>query len=86
MGDRVIAFSPVVVPDKGYGVAIVEENVAGFSLDPSEEIYATWVAAHRRATDKNEAMNIDAANAWRVVTSSIAASNKINKKWGPRGS
>lgn len=83
---RRIAFTAVIRAPDGYGIAIVEQDVAGYALDPSEPRLDTWEAAAARATAKNDAIGVSPREAWEIVASSIGKSNASNTRWSPRGS
>lgn len=82
---RKVAFTAVVVPDKGYGIAIVEDDIAGFALDPQEKTHDNWNDAQQRALEKNVGLGLDAQQVWNIVSSSMAASDRAKTRWGQRG-
>lgn len=85
MSDRKVAYAAVLLTDKHYGIAIVEADVAGFALDPSEPPYDSWEAASNRALVKNEAIAVSVRNARETVASSMQKSSDANIVWRLRG-
>lgn len=79
------AWTPVAIgaSDK-FGVALVQEGVAGYAIDASKGLVDTWSAAHVMAKRTNDADGVDPDEAWRIVESSIAASRAAGLRWGPR--
>lgn len=86
MSERKTAYTAVILEKEGFGVAIVEQDVAGYSVDPTEPVFPAWETARLRSEEKNVRQGLDPKAAWDIVTSSMAASNKIRKNWSPRGS
>lgn len=67
-----------------FGVAMVQENVAGYVMDASKRPADTWAAAFSEARRANEAAGLSANEAWRIIDSSMAASREAGLRWGPR--
>jgi hypothetical protein len=86
VSDRKVAYAAVVVAEKGCAVAIVEQDVAGYALDPTEPAFDTWEQARERATRKNEGINVSPRDAWDIVASSMRKSAETGVRWSPRGS
>jgi hypothetical protein len=85
MNERKTAYTAVLLEQGGFGVAIIEQDVAGYSLDPLEPHFPEWDTARRRSEEKNSVQGLDPKAAWDVVSSSMTASSKLRKNWGPRG-
>jgi predicted alpha/beta-hydrolase family hydrolase len=67
-----------------FGVAAVQEGVAGYEIDAPKGLTDTWAAAHALASRANEAAGLSPNDAWRIIESSIAASRAAGLRWGPR--
>ena len=67
-----------------FGVATVQEGIAGYEIDASKRLTDTWAAADREARRANEAAGLSLNDAWRIVESSMAASRAAGLRWGPR--
>jgi len=72
-----------LAPDR-WGVAVVQDGVAGYAIDASRPA-DTWTTARRSALSANEAAGVSSEEAWRVLESSMAASRAAGTRWGPRG-
>lgn len=86
MSDRQVAYCAVVVPQKGFGIAIVEKDVAGYTLDPTEPLIQQWNEASNRAAAKNRSLGLEPRAAWDIVSTAMTKSAEMGGKWRPRGS
>ena len=85
MSDRiVVAWTAVSLIDSNWSIAVVQEDVAGYSIDATRSA-DTWSAAHEAALTANEAAGVSPEETWRVLESSMAASRAAGTRWGPRG-
>lgn len=78
------AWVAVALTQDRWGVAVVQEGVAGYAIDEAKPV-GTWTAARRAALTANEAAGVSPEEAWRVLDSSMAASRAAGTRWGPRG-
>ncbi len=86
MSDRKVAHAAVAREDGGFGVAIVEQDVAGYVLDPAEPAFDSWERATARAGVKNQTIKVSPREAWDIVSSSLRKSAEAGTRWSPRGS
>lgn len=78
------AWIAVALSRDKWGVAVVQEDVAGYSIDESKLIH-TWIETNHAAQAANEASGVSPEEAWRILESSMAASRAAGTRWGPRG-
>lgn len=79
------AWTPVAVEASAkFGVALVQENIAGYVIDASKGLVDTWAMAYATAKRANDAAGMPPKEAWRIVESTIAASRAAGLRWGPR--
>jgi hypothetical protein len=84
MSDRYAWTAVAVGASAKFGVATVQEDIAGYEIDASKKLTDTWAAADREARRANETAGLSPEDAWRIVESSMAASRAAGLRWGPR--
>jgi hypothetical protein len=73
----------VALTDGRFAVAVVQEGVAGYSVDMTKTT-STWHAAQILADMDNKAAGVTREEAWRIAQSSMNASRTAGIRWGPR--
>lgn len=84
MSDRTAWVAVAIGASAKFGVATVQESVAGYEIDVSKRRTDTWAAADREARRANEDAGLSPEDAWRIIESSMAASRATGLRWGPR--
>lgn len=79
-----VAVAVAVGASAKFGVATVQENIAGYEIDVSKGLADTWAAADREARRANEVAGLSPEDTWRIIESSMAASRAAGLRWGPR--